>query len=128
MISLLGGKTALFLFSVFCAYGAIRLNGVICIGLGSYGLSCIIVLAIMLSVFAEVHNQSMRGLRELAKKSGELSLAHTDGRSSQIFRKCVGSLAPVKICAGSMYYIDKFIVLVVFKLVTENIINVLLLS
>lgn len=127
MITLAGAKILLVLFSVFCTYGAIRLNGIMAISLGWIGSSCTIFLAITLNTLAEFNVQSMSALQVFRKQMAAGS--SNDGETpSKWFRMKVNSLREFRVQIGSAYYIDKPIILTTFKIIFDATINFLLMN
>ena len=124
-IVLPGAKILLALFAVFCTIGAIRLDGITAIALSSIGISTTIFLGIMVSTLAEVHSRSGQVLRFLRNVTMEEQLH--DGRPRRgCLKRSVNALGEIRIQIGSLYFIDKGVVLLLLRAVTEITANYLI--
>ena len=124
-----GGKILLALFAVFCTVGAIRLDGITAMALSSIGVSTTIFLGIMVNTLAEFHSRSTQVLRFIQQTITEQNpqYGRNSGRQGYV-RKSVRALTAIRIYMGSAYFIDKGVVLLLFRAVTESTVNFLLVT
>ena len=126
-ILLVGAKVLLMLFAIFCTYGAIRFHGILGIALGVVGTSTTVFLGVMMNTFAEFNSRSVRVLQKLKEKATDPSFIESCGWRPLLYLKHLEGVPPLKIQIASMYFIDKALVLMLLKIITENIVNFLLL-
>ena len=119
-----GAKIVLIVFSAGCVYGAIRLDGIVAIALVCLGGSMTIFLGIILNSWAEFHMSSCKALGRL---QGQVARDVSDGRGypRKWWRMKVRALPPLQIYVFNLYYIDKPLVLLVFRVISEAIIFLL---
>ena len=124
---LVGAKIQLALFAVFCTYASIRLSGIISVALSSIGVTTTVFLAIMVSTLAEFSSRSVAIHRVLQNVTVESDHGQ-GGVERKMMAKSVGALGEIRINVGNLYFIDKVVVLLLLRAVTETTVNFLLVT
>ena len=92
--------------------------------LGALGVSCTLILVVLLSAFAEFYSGSSDALKSLSTMTARPDVL-ANGKLRAWLRKSVRSLQLARIPVGGTYYIDKELVLSAVGIISNGIIFLL---
>ena len=122
---IIGAKILLILFAVFCMYGGIRFEGALAMCLAWIGFSTTTYLAMMLNTMGEFREKSDHALRQWKREMADSGPGH--GVNMHWLRRTLRSMPVTGINVGSFYFMDKAIVLTIFRIIFDAVTNALLL-
>ena len=120
-------KLTLLVLAVFCIYSAIRLDGILSVALATLGVTTVVFLAIVVNAWAEFHSRSCRVLKALRTKLGTLIIVTSPRQmmGPKLYRATLRSLPPLKIPILGLFFVDKPVVLLDMKVLSDGIIFLL---
>ena len=117
-------KYTIMVVSVLCAYGAIRLGGIVSLTLGACGFSLTMNLMAFLNGWAEFYLGSTQALDTLVTLTTAPRVID-DRRLCAWLRRSIRSLRLARLPIAGAYYVDKELVLTVVNTIIDNVIFLL---
>ena len=114
-------------FGMFCTYGVLRMHGMLRLFLPTIAIFSISFLVMFLMVAGEFHSRS-RAFINAARTRMTMKITQNRGHEIKWLRRYLRTLPELKVHVGSLYYIDKPIVLTMFKIIFDSIISFLLMT
>ena len=117
--------------AIFCAYGTVRLHGILASGFGIFGADILVMITIFVNTLANVNQGSRQFLRGIKK----LATTATVGKERQglrprdsiIMLRELSTLHELRISIGSSFFYDKGIVLTTLQIIFQTSINFILM-
>ena len=114
-------------FGMSCTYGVLRMHGMLRLFLLTIAIFSISFLVMLLMVAGEFHSRS-RAFINAARTRLAIEITSNPGHQVKWLRRYLRTLPELKVKVGSLYFIDKPIVLTMFRIIFDSIINFLLLT
>ena len=116
---------------VSCAYGAVRLEGLLAFAAGLLGLDVAVMTMVIVAVLASANHGSKKVLTAM-KTFGRISAAGRSSKRGQqalskVFHKAVRSLRQLRVSIGSSFYYEEGIVLTTLQIMLKSCVDLILL-
>ena len=118
------------LLVVSCAYGVVRLEGLLAFGAGLVGLEAAVMTMIIIAVLASANHGSKRvlvAMRTVGRMSARRESWWERRGDSKVFVKAVRGLRDLRVSIGSSFYYDKGIVLTTLQIMLKSCVDLILL-
>ena len=115
---------------VSCAYGAVRLEGLLAFAAGLLGLDVAVMTMVIVAVLASANHGSKKVLTTM-KTAGRISAGRSSKQGQQavtkVFHKAVRSLRHLRVSIGSSFYYEQGIVLATLQIMLKSCVDLIIL-